>query len=136
MVNFLDSLYSHLPRLGTELREFVVKILPYLSLIFGILIAFSSIVDLLGTPLVNVFTMGGGATLFQKLMIPNILGVIEGVFLIMAFRGLQKKSKKGWALVLWSQLLWIFAELLSLSPGFILGFLFLYPLFQVRSYYK
>jgi hypothetical protein len=136
MVNWLDSLYSHLPRLGPELREFVVRLLPILALLFGVLIAFSSIVDLLGTPLVNVFTMGGGATLFQKLMVPNILGVIEGVFLIVAFRGLQKRSKKGWTLVLWSQILWIVAELLSLSPAFILGFLFFYPLFQVRSHYK
>jgi hypothetical protein len=136
MINFLDSLYSKLPKLGQELREFIVKILPILSLIAGILLTFSSVVDIIGTPFINLLSMGGGATIFQKLMIVNVLGLLEGIFLIIAFPALRHKSKKGWGLVLYSQLLWILSALLSLSPSFILGFLFLYPLFQVRSYYR
>lgn len=136
MINFLDAFYSKLPNLGTELREFIVKVLPILSLIAGIVMVFSSVVDILGTPFINLLTMGGGATIFQKLMIVNVIGLVEGVFMVLAFAGLRKKAKKGWRLLLWSQLLWILASLLSLSPSFILGFLFIYPLFQVRSYYR
>lgn len=136
MINFLDSLYSKLPSLGQELRDFVVKVLPILSLLAGILLTFSSVIDIIGTPLINLLSMGGGATIFQKLMIVNVLGLLEGIFLIIAFPALRKKSKRGWGLVLYSQLLWILSALLSLSPSFILGFLFLYPLFQVRSHYR
>lgn len=136
LVSFIDSLYSRLPDFSREIKDFIVRVLPFISLILGILIAFSSIVDLIGTPFLDAFTTNGGATVFQKLMIVNILGLIEGIFLILAFFGLRKKRKIGWNFIFWSQVLFIISALLSFSPSFILGLLFFYPLFQIRTIYR
>ena len=136
VINWLDSFYSKLPSFGTEIRDFIVKVLPFIAIIAGVVVTFSSLVDLLGTPFLNAFTSGGGATIFQKLMIVNVLGLIEGIFMIVAFRSLRKRKRSGWRLILWSQLLFIVSALLSFSPSFLLGFVFLYPLFQVRENYR
>lgn len=136
VINFLDSFYSKLPGFGPEIRDFIVKVLPFISIVAGAIITFSSVVDLIGTPVLNALTQGGGSTIFQKLMIVNVLGVVEGIFMIVAFRGLRKRRRSGWRLILWSQLLFIISALMSFSPSFLLGFIFLYPLFQVRENYR
>ena len=136
VIDFIDSLYSKLPDFGKEIKDFIAKVLPFVSLVVGILIVFSSIIDLLGTPFLTAFTTGGGATIFQKLMIVNILGLIEGVLLIVAFRGLRKRKMMGWRLIFWSQVIFIFSAILSFSPSFVLGLLFFYPLFQIRGIYR
>lgn len=136
LVGFLDSIYSKLPGLSKEIKEFIVRVLPFIALVIGILITFSSIIDLIGSPFLNAFTAGGGATVFQKLMIVNILGFLEGVFLVLAFAGLRKRKKIGWNLIFWSQVLFIVSALLSFSPSFVLGFIFFYPLFEIRTNYR
>jgi len=136
VINFLDSIYSKLPSFGNEIKDFIVKVLPFLALITGIIITFSSVVDILGTPFLNALTRGGGATVFQTLMIVNAIGVLEGLFMIVAFKKLRKRKKSGWRLILWSQFLFIVSALLSFSPSFLLGFIFFYPLFQIRENYR
>ena len=136
IISWLDSLYSKLPNFSPEIKDFIVIILPVLSLIAGILITLASVLEILGTPFINVFAIGGSSSLLQTLLIVNVIGIFQGVLMIFAFRGLRRKSYKGWRLLFWSQLLWIIGALISTSFTFVLGLLFLYPLFQVRSYYK
>ncbi len=136
LVNFLDSLYSKLPKLGPELRSFIEVILPFLAIIFGFLITFASFMDILGTPFLSVFSSNEGSSVFRKLMIVNALGILEGILMLLAFLPLRRRAKRGWKLIFWSQILWVVSALITLSPSFILGFLFLYPLFQVRHSYK
>jgi len=135
IINFFDTFYSKFPKLGSELRHFIIVLLPILALIFGALITFASIMDIIGTPFLNLFS-SQGAGVFQKLMIINVIGVFEGLLMLFAFKPLRKNLKKGWNLLFWGQILWIISALITLSPSFILGFLFLYPLFQVRDSYR
>lgn len=135
VINFLDSLYSRLPNLGTELRHFIVSVLSFLAIIFGILVTFSAVMDIIGTPFLNVFS-GSDGGVFRKLIIVNILGIIQGLLMIFSFRHLRKGRKRGWNLLFWSQFIWIISALITFSPSFLLGFLFFYPLFQVRDSYK
>jgi hypothetical protein len=136
LVSWFDSLYSRLPRLGAELRDFIVKALPYLALIFGILFTFASVVEILGTPFFSIFTLGEGSWVFQRLLLVNIIGIFEGLLMLLAFKYLRRNSRKGWNLLFWSQILWIISSVISFSPSFILGFIFLYPLFQVKEHYR
>ena len=136
ILNFLDSIYSKLPEFSTEIKQFIVRVLPFIAVVAGIVITFSSVVDLIGTPFLSAVSTTGGATIFQRLMIVNILGLIEGIILIVSFYGLRKKQRIGWRLVFWSQVVFILSALLSFSPSFILGFLFFYPLFQIRHSYR
>jgi hypothetical protein len=135
VINFFDTFYSKLPKLGSELRHFIVSILPFLALFFGALIAFASIMDIVGTPFLNLFSSEGSGV-FQRLMLVSVIGIFEGLLMLFSFRPLRKKQKKGWNLLFWSQILWIISALITISPSFILGFLFLYPLFQVRDSYR
>jgi hypothetical protein len=136
LTDWFDSLYSRLPGFSLELKHFVVSILPFVAIIFGVLITFASSMDILGTPFFSVFSSGEGAGVFQKLMLVNIIGITQGVLMILSFRPLRRRLKRGWRLVFWSQILWVASALITLSPSFVLGFVFLYPLFQVRDSYK
>ena len=135
-INFLGSLYSKLPKFSSELNDFIIKILPWVVIFGGLLIVFASVTEMIGSPLLSIFNTNGGLGIFKTLLVVNVLGVIQGVLMIFAFRPLRKKSYKGWRLIFWSQLLWIIATLITFSPSILLGFLFLYPLYQVRSHYK
>jgi hypothetical protein len=136
VINSLDSLYSRLPNLGTELRHLIVSILPFLAIIFGVLITFAGVMDIIGTPFLSMFSASEGAGVFRKLMLVNVLGIIQGLLMIFAFRHLRKRRMRGWNFLFWSQIIWIISALITLSPSFLLGFVFLYPLFQVRDSYK
>lgn len=136
ILNFLDVFYSKFPKLGTELRNFIVKILPWIALVFGALFTFAGVMDIIGTPFLSVLSPGEGSGVFQKLMIVNVIGIFQGVFMLFAFKPLRKKLKKGWRLLLWSQFLWVISALITFSPSIILGFIFLYPLFQVKDSYR
>lgn len=136
VINFFDTFYSKLPSLGAELRQFIVNVLPYLALVFGALITFASVMDIVGTPFLSLFSSSDGAGVFQRLMIVSVLGIFEGLLMLFSFRHLRKRHKRGWNLLFWSQILWVISALITFSPSFILGFLFLYPLFQVRDSYR
>lgn len=136
IINFFDTFYSKLPSLGSELRQFIVNILPYLALVFGALITFASVMDIIGTPFLSLFSSSEGSGIFQRLMLVSVIGIFEGLLMLFAFRHLRKRHKRGWNLLFWSQILWVISALITLSPSFILGFLFLYPLFQVRDSYR
>ena len=135
-INFLGSLYSKLPKFNPELKDFVVKILPWIVLVGGILITFASITEMIGSSFLSIFNTNGAFSIFKTLLFVNVLGIIQGILMIVAFRPLRRKSFKGWRLVFWSQLLWIIATLIIFSPSFLLGLLFLYPLYQVKSHYR
>lgn len=135
IISWFGLVYLKLPNLGTELRDFIVKVLPFLALIGGILMSVASIAEVLGTPFISVFTLGK-STLIQTLLLTGAIGLIQGIIMISAFSSLKKKTQKGWKLLFWSQILWIISSLISLSPSFLLGLVFIYPLFQVRSEYK
>jgi hypothetical protein len=135
-INFLGSLYSKFPKFNIELKDFIVKILPWIVIFGGVLIAFASITEMVGSPLLSIFNTNGGLSILKTLLFVNVLGVIQGVLMIAAFKPLRRKSNNGWRLVFWSQLLWIIGALISFSPSILLGFLFLYPLYQVKSYYR
>lgn len=122
--------------MSPELRNFVISILPYATIFFGVLITFAAVMDIIGTPFLSVFSPSEGAGVFRKLMLVNLLGIIQGILMVAAFRPLRKKEYRGWRLIFWSQVIWVISALITLSPSLILGFLFLYPLFQVRESYR
>lgn len=136
-IGFLESFYLRLPGLSTEIKEFIVKILPFPSLIFGITLTFASILEIIGTPVLSIFTLQGrGLPVIQMLLLTNTLGIAQGLLMVFAFSGLRHHLQKGWRLLFWSQILWIIASLISFSPSLLFGIVLLYPFFQVKKYYN
>lgn len=135
IIGWLGELYSHFPSFSQESKAVLVKILPSFVLVLGILMTVASVLEILGTPILSVFTLGK-SSLIQMLVLPNILGIAQGVLMTSSFKALRDKKIRGWRVLFWSQLLWVLAGLISLNPSLILGFIAFYLLFQVKSYYK
>lgn len=135
VIDLFDKAYSRLPSFGTELKDFTVRILPQFTIVFGILITLASVLDFLGSAFITSFTLGG-PQIIQQLLLRSVLGIAQGVIMIFAFRPMKNHQQKGWRLLFWSQVLWIIAAAITFNTAIILGFLILYPLFQVRSQYR
>lgn len=137
IIGLFEKIYSLLPSFGSEIKEFIVRILPWFTLVFGALITLASAMDFIGSTFITSFTLGGdGPALIQQLLLRSVLGITQGILMIFAFPALKRHQQKGWRLLFWSQMLWIIAALVSLNYSVILGFVIFYPIFQVRRYYN
>lgn len=137
-------------------KKAIVRYLPIISLIFGILSLLAAVTlwntanrldDAVNT--INAFNRAyGGDTinygLFYYVAVSAI--VIQGVLLLMAYRPLSQKLKKGWDLLLLSSVIsFLFGVFYLLTDsgslgnfiGTIIGTIIgLYILAQIRSHYK
>ncbi len=130
-----EKAYSKLPSLSPEFKAFIVRVLPFFTIIFGLLITIASVMDFLGSAVISSFTLGG-PQIIQQLLIRSVLGIAQGIIMIFAYPPLKAGQQRGWRLLFWSQILWIIAAAVSFNPAVILGFLILYPLFQVKNHYR
>lgn len=129
------------PQLPSNVKEFIVKIAPYLviiSLIFTIPAIF--VIFTLGSAATGLAPVAGAEAVSSlPFMWLSILLLIPVVILyLLALPGLFKRSAVAWKYIFWGQLISIVSALLQLNIfGAILGALIgFYILFQIRSYYK
>ena len=136
LLNWFEDFYLKLPPLSEENRQYVVKILPYLSIVFGILIVISSVLEILGTPVLSALTLNKTLPAIQILLIVNVLGIAQGIMMFSSVPSLNKRLAKGWRLLFWSQILWVISSLFTFSPSLIISLILFYPFFQVKRYYQ
>lgn len=135
---FLDLyLNKKAPSLPQSWRGFIVKILPWLTLIF-FLLSLPAVLAFVGinTLLSPVSYLQGIATGFNYTLAAVFIIItlaLEGL----AIPGLFKKIRRGWLLLYYSTLVNALYSLIVFNlVGLVLGTLIsLYILFQVRSYY-
>jgi hypothetical protein len=53
VIDLLENFYLKFPPLSEDIRAYVVKALPMLSLALGVLLVIASILDILGTPFLS-----------------------------------------------------------------------------------
>lgn len=135
IIGWFEKIYSKIPSLSPELKHFTVRVIPFFTIIFGALIAIASIMDFLGSAIISSFTLGG-PEIIQQLLVRSVLGIAQGIIMIFAFKPLRVHQQRGWRLLFWSQILWIIAAAISFNSAVVLGFLILYPLFQVKKSYN
>lgn len=135
IIGLFEKIYSKLPSLSPELKSFTVRIIPFFTIVFGLLVTIASVMDFLGSAVISSFTLGGPQIL-QQLLVRSVLGIAQGIIMIFAYLPLKAGQQKGWRLLFWSQILWIIAAVISFNPAVILGFLILYPLIQVKGHYR
>ncbi len=133
-----EYLYNKLPHLPNEWRELLVKIAPYITILFVVL-SIPVILAALGvgaflSPLV---AMGGGIGAVAGFSVAIIVFAVSVVLEAMAIPGLFSRSKSGWQLMYYSTLINAIYNFVTFNLfGFILGTaLSLYLLFQVKSHY-
>ena len=72
IIGWFEKAYSYLPPLSIELKEFVVRVLPIFTIVFGILITIASMLDFLGSAVITSFTLGG-PQIIQQLLVRSVL---------------------------------------------------------------
>ena len=118
-------------------REGFVKYWPIVSLVL-LLLSLPAILAFLGigAAFMPVSFMGGLGTgfFYTVVMVFALIGV---VLRALALPGLFNRTRSGWVLSYYAQLLSILGSVLSISIiGVLIGLLFLLLLFQVRDYYR
>lgn len=140
IVKPLENLFAKAPVLPAGGREFLVTIAPWFSLIFGVLSVVGSLSAFgLGAMYSPVFAAAGTSPIF--LMIIGVVGLVQGVLMILAFPSLRKKLIKGWNLLFLSEILSLASSVVSLNVvsivwAVVITLIFFYLLFQIKSSYR
>lgn len=137
LIATLEDLYKSAPSLPVNIREVLVKITPWIALIFGVLGVLGGLTAVGFSPLGVFAGIGSSVTL----LLSGILTIVASVLMLMAFPKLQKHLYAGWTLLFWSEVVSFVSSVLSLSVGSVIQALIgaaigFYLLFQIKSYYK
>jgi hypothetical protein len=122
-------------------KEFIVKVAPYLIIIFAIL-AIPAILAAIGlSAFATPFAMMGGYgySWGYSVMISLIISVIVLVMEVIAVPGLFKRTKGGWNLVFYASIVSLIGSIISINgiiSGIIGAIIGWYILFQVKDLYK
>lgn len=133
-----EYLVKKAPSLPVNVKDFIVTVIPYLTVIF-LIMALPLILGLIGIsaftlPFAFVAGVGTGFSYVASMIVTVITVVLE----IMALPGLFKRQKRSWMLLYYVALIGGISNILSLNLwGLVIGTgLSLYILFQIKSYYK
>ena len=145
VISMLEEWFSKLPALPANLKATLVKIAPWLALVFGILGVVGSlggVLALLGLGAFGVSMMPyGGLSVVNASafgIVVLLLGLAASVLMLMAYPGLKDQKMSGWKMAFWSEVVSLLGSLVAfnfvgLLVGALIGF---YILFQIKSSYK
>lgn len=125
-------------QLPLGLKEFLVKVAPYLIIIFAVM-ALPFILGAIGlSTVLTPFAMMGGYGWGLGMIIAVATAVITIILEVMAVPGLFKRARAGWRLVFYASIVNVVGNLLAMN---ILGAIFAaligwYVLFQIKEFYK
>jgi len=129
----LENFFKQAPKLPSSATDVLVKIAPWISLIFGILGVIAGI-SLLG---VSPLALFGGLHSSFVVLLTGVISIVSSVLMLMAYPKLVKRQYKGWELLFWSEVVSTVSAVIGLSVGSVIGVLIgFYLLFQIKSYYK
>lgn len=130
----LDKAPFHLP---VNIKEAIVKYVPWVNLILMIIL-FPVVLGALGLgALFAPASFLGGVGSGFMYIITLIFSMASLILSAMALPGLFKRKRSGWVYTYYADLLQVVLNILSFSIiGLLFNLIFLFVLFQVRSYYK
>lgn len=137
----MEEWFSKAPALPTNIREVLVKITPFVAIIFGILGILGAISGLgLLTFFAPMAVVGGvrETSSYGMGFIATLFWLASSVLLLAAFPGTKNKQFVGWKLLFWSELVSLVGAIVSFSilSGLIGALIGFYLIFQIKSYYK
>lgn len=137
LITTLEGFFKKAPSLPTNAKEIIVKLTPWLALIFGVLTVLAGVSMLTLSPVAAVARVSAG----PLFMLTGILTTVAGVFMVLAFPKTKKREISGWTLLFWSEALSFVVSFLSLSvvgviQSLLMAAIAFYLLFQIKSFYK
>lgn len=131
---FIDKAPFQIP---ASTKEAIVKYVPWINLVFMVLLL-PVVLAVLGlgalfTPISFLGGIGGGFAYILTLVFTIAILVLRAL----ALPGLFNRKRSGWVFSYYGDLINIILNILSFSIiGLLFDVVFLFVLFQVRSYYK
>lgn len=143
-IETLGEWFNTFPPLSKYWKNILVKYIPIISLIFGILgiiICLSYFDSTYVNPtyiLILLLREASGLIPFELGPMDTYIYLIGAILLVAAYPKIKVQKKIGWKLLFWSETINLLAGLVSLHflAALLWAFIVFYILFQVRSYYE
>ncbi|CAN5123574.1 hypothetical protein BH09PAT1_BH09PAT1_1720 [soil metagenome] len=134
LIPMMESWFKKAPALPANAKDTIVKIMPWIALIFGIL----GVLAGLGAVGVSPVVVFGGVRNSMVVLLSGVLTIVASVMMLMAYPKMKALKMSGWNLLFWSTLISFVASLIigSIVSAIIWGLVEFYILFQIKSYYK
>ncbi len=138
VISTAEEWFAKLPPLPKDARSLIVKITPWIALIFGILGVLGAIGGLgIISGASGLVMMNSGVGGLGGSYVAVIIGLISSVLLLAAFPGTRAHKAKGWRLLFWSEAVNTIGAILAISLfGLLFALIGFYIIFQIKSYYK
>lgn len=138
IISTVEGWYAKLPSLPKDARELLVKITPWVALIFGVLGTIAGVAGLgILTALGPFMAVAGAFNAAGSGLLSAVILLASSVLLLAAFPGLRKGKVGGWNLLFWSEAVSVVGGAVAVSlSGILFSLIGLYLVFQIKSYYK
>ncbi|OGH12734.1 MAG: hypothetical protein A2776_01915 [Candidatus Levybacteria bacterium RIFCSPHIGHO2_01_FULL_40_10] len=138
LIEMVEKWYAKLPPLPKSWTEVIVKITPWLALIFGVLGVLTSLAAVgILTVLAPFVAMGSGVGTASGGIIGAVLALVSSGLLLAAFPGTKAKKMSGWNMLFYSEVVSLVASVIAMTISGVVGVLIgLYILFQIKNHYK
>lgn len=141
LIDTMEEFFKKAPAIPANGREGLVKVTPWIALIFGVLGILGGVA---GLGILTVFSplavFGGarGVSTYGTGFISAIIGLVASVFLLAAYPGTKARKLNGWNMLFWSEVISLVSTFIAggIVSGIIWGLISFYLLFQIKSYYK
>lgn len=134
VIGMMEGWFKKAPALPTNIQDTLVKITPWVALIFGIL----GILAGLGAVGVSPVAMFGGVRNSMMVLVSGVLTIASSALLLMAYPKTKALKMQGWTFLFWSTVVSLVSSLLvgAIVSAIIWGLVEFYLLFQIKSHYK
>ncbi|HET9946935.1 MAG TPA: hypothetical protein VFQ63_02635 [Patescibacteria group bacterium] len=134
----MEDWFMKLPALPKNAQDVLVRITPWIALIFGILGILGSLAGLgVLTALSPFVLMGNGIGGTATSLLTAVLALVSSALLLAAFPGTKAMKMKGWTMLFWSEVVGLLSSVILVSlTGVIGAFIGFYLLYQIKRYYK
>jgi len=134
----MEDWFMKLPELPKSATDVLVRITPWIALIFGVLGVLGSLAGLgILTALSPFVMMGNGIGGTATSLLTAVLSLARSASLLAAFPGTKAHKMQGWKMLFWSEVVSTVSSVLLISlTGVIGAFIGFYLLYQIKRYYK
>lgn len=134
----MEDWFMKLPELPKSATDVLVRITPWIALIFGVLGVLGSLAGLgILTALSPFVMMGNGIGGTATSLLTALLSLVSSALLLAAFPGTKAHKLQGWNMLFWSEVVSTLSSVLLISlTGVIGAFIGFYLLYQIKRYYK
>jgi hypothetical protein len=141
LIDTLRPMFSSLPHIPVKVREFWVKIVPWLAIIGAVFGAIGGVQDLLLAFGINNLIVDYGTPAYWLLI--GVVNLIAAYIAFLSFPLLKTRDYTGWILLFWGCILSIAMSLVSAAFGVtsivtvvITAALGLYLTFEIEEFYS